>query len=655
MAVEIAGYRELTEIGRGGFAVVYRAEQQGFGRTVAVKVLARLNVDERTRRRFSRECEVMGGLSWHPHIVVVYDNGLTEEGQPFIAMEYMAAGSLADRCRELGRIPEQDVLRWGVQVAGALQTAHDAGVHHRDIKPENVLLDVFGQAKLTDFGIARLAGVQETTAGSAAFTVIHAAPEVLNGQATTDRSDLYSLGSTLFHLLSGTAAFRRETDESVTATLLRVIQAPVPDLRAIGVGDDLASLIEALMAKDPEARPESASEVGEALQAIQAARGWPVSELRLHPDRSRDPVSPPSPAERQFHTGEGAVPSTAPPPPWGSVTGDEAETVIVRVPDGADGAPAATEPRAGAPSGDFSDSGPTTTTDPAVAIPPPEPDTSDEPVADLPAGAQPPEPDTGDHARAVDAEGAGDQPLVGALVDAPDPAEDAAPTPSPTGPRDLDRPATPGSGDGNDHGDGAGSPATRRRLAAIVGVVVVVILVGVGLVVTLGGDGGGGNDDGVAATATTEATSETTSQTTSVTSAAPAGGAGGTATSAVEDDTAAFCNSLALISASDRRSAEAVAGITAWAELQPLVIEGSNQAADLYAQAAELAPNGLVDELELMAAVTSDLAAVAGQSTSAEDFQADGQQVDNFAQAQVAIDTLDAFSRETCGVPLADA
>ncbi len=644
MSVEIAGYSELTEIGRGGFAVVYRAEQQGFGRTVAVKVLARLNVDERTRRRFSRECEVMGGLSWHPNIVVVYDNGLTEEGQPFIAMEYMAAGSLADRCRELGRLPEQDVLRWGVQVAGALQTAHDAGVHHRDIKPENVLLDVFDQAKLTDFGIARLAGAQETTAGSAAFTVIHAAPEVLNGYATTDRSDLYSLGSTLFHLLSGTAAFRRETDESVTATLLRVIQAPVPDLRAIGVGDDLASLIETLMAKDPEARPESASEVGEALQAIQAARGWPVSELRLHPDRSRDPVSPPTPAERQFHTGEGAVPSTAPPPPWGATTGDDADTTIVR----AVGAPAATEPPAGSPNGDFSDSGPTTTTDAPVAIPPPGATARDDPVVDPPAGAQPPappEPNTGDShgadADGADAHGAGDTPTLVALTEAPDSTEDAAPTPSPAAPRDPGLPPTAG-------GDHNGSPASRRRLAAAAGVVVVVILVGVGLVVALGGGDDGGNGDGaVAATATTEATSETT--------AAPAGGPGGTATSTAEDDTAAFCNSLSLISASDRRSAAAVAGVTDWADLQPLVIDGSNAAAGLYAQAAELAPNGLVDELELMATVTSDLAAVAAQSTSAEDFQADGQQVENFAQAQVAVDTLDAFSRETCGVALADS
>ncbi len=287
MAVVIPGYSDLTEIGRGGFAVVYRGHQQGFGRLVAVKVLARLNVDERTRRRFARECEVMGALSWHPNIVVVYDNGLTLDGQPFITMEYLADGSLVDRHRRDGGSGEADIMRWGVQVCGALQTAHDAGVLHRDLKPENVLLDVFGQAKLSDFGIAAITGANETTTGSASFTVVHAAPEIINGLPATERSDLYSLGSTLFQLLTGRAAFRRQTDESVTATLLRVVQAPVPDLRADGVSDGLAALIESMMAKDPDDRPASAVAVGEALRDLEVAAGRAPTEMRLHPDRER--------------------------------------------------------------------------------------------------------------------------------------------------------------------------------------------------------------------------------------------------------------------------------------------------------------------------------------------------------------------------------
>ena len=287
MAVEIPGYSGLVEIGRGGFAVVYRGHQEGFGRLVAVKVLARHDVDERTRRRFARECELMGALSWHPSIVVVYDNGITVEGQPFITMEYLADGSLADRFRRDGGMAEADILRWGVQVCGALQTAHDADVLHRDLKPENVLLDVFGQAKLSDFGIAAITGANETTTGSASFTVVHVAPEIINGLPATERSDVYSLGSTLYQLLTGRAAFRRQTDESVTATLLRVVQAPVPDLRPQGVSDGLAALVESMMAKDPDDRPASAVDVAEALRAVEAAAGRAPTEIRLHPGRGR--------------------------------------------------------------------------------------------------------------------------------------------------------------------------------------------------------------------------------------------------------------------------------------------------------------------------------------------------------------------------------
>ncbi len=287
MAVEIPGYSGLVEIGRGGFAVVYRGHQEGFGRLVAVKVLARHDVDERTRRRFARECELMGALSWHPSIVVVYDNGITVEGQPFITMEYLADGSLADRHRRDGGMAEADILRWGVQVCGALQTAHDADVLHRDLKPENVLLDVFGQAKLSDFGIAAITGANETTTGSASFTVVHVAPEIINGLPATERSDVYSLGSTLYQLLTGRAAFRRQTDESVTATLLRVVQAPVPDLRPEGVSDGLAALVESMMAKDPDDRPASAIDVAEALRAVEAAAGRAPTEIRLHPGRGR--------------------------------------------------------------------------------------------------------------------------------------------------------------------------------------------------------------------------------------------------------------------------------------------------------------------------------------------------------------------------------
>ncbi len=209
----ITGYADLVEIGRGGYAIVYRARQEAMGRTVAVKVLARMDVSGDLLRRFRRECEAMGMLSWHPHIVVVHDAGSTESGSPYLAMEHLPAGSLGDRLRADGALPWTDVLAIGVQLADALEAAHRAGLLHRDVKPENVLLDRFGESKLSDFGIA---AVQEATTATQGITgtIAHTAPEILAGGRASVASDLYSLGSTLHTLLTGRPAFVRAGDES---------------------------------------------------------------------------------------------------------------------------------------------------------------------------------------------------------------------------------------------------------------------------------------------------------------------------------------------------------------------------------------------------------------------------------------------------------
>ena len=179
---EVTGYRDLVEIGRGGFARVYRARQDRFNRAVALKVLDLADPDERTRDRFERECQAMGELSWHPHVVAVYDSGVTESDHLWLAMEYLERGSLADAALANG-----SVLDWGatvtagIEVCGALGAAHAAGTLHRDLKPENVLVGPFGEARLSDFGIAAVDGGRRTTTGVASFTVAHVAPEVLRG------------------------------------------------------------------------------------------------------------------------------------------------------------------------------------------------------------------------------------------------------------------------------------------------------------------------------------------------------------------------------------------------------------------------------------------------------------------------------------------
>src|SRR5690606_3110628 len=159
-------------------------------------------------------------------------------------------------------------LRAGVKLAGAIESAHRAGILHRDVKPGNVLLSQYGEPQLTDFGIARVPGGFRTSSrmitGSPAFT----APEVLKGDEPSVRSDVYGLGATLFALLTGHAAFERRAGEKVVAQFLRITTQPVPDLRDQDIPADLAAAIEHAMAQEPRDRPASAHEFGEMLRVV---------------------------------------------------------------------------------------------------------------------------------------------------------------------------------------------------------------------------------------------------------------------------------------------------------------------------------------------------------------------------------------------------
>ncbi|MBI2169580.1 MAG: serine/threonine protein kinase [Actinobacteria bacterium] len=285
VGVHIPGYEVLEAVGRGGHAVVFQARQIAFDRIVALKVISGVDIDGSTQRRFERECRVAGALSWHPHIVAVHDAGTTDEGAPYIAMEYCEAGSLGDRLARLGGLGWPEVTTAAVQLCGALETAHRAGTLHRDVKPENVLVGLYGEVKLSDFGIAALQrGSTVTAAGVVTTTVAHAAPEVLAGAKSSPASDVYSLGSTVFTLLSGKPAFLEPTDEVLATTIARIATSPVPDLRPAGVPDGLAALIEASMSKDPATRPLSAAALGEGLRSFQAQVGQPVGDMRLRDD-----------------------------------------------------------------------------------------------------------------------------------------------------------------------------------------------------------------------------------------------------------------------------------------------------------------------------------------------------------------------------------
>ncbi|HET7667130.1 MAG TPA: protein kinase [Mycobacterium sp.] len=278
--LEAAGFEEGVEIGRGGFGVVYRCVQPALDRTVAVKVLT-AGLDAENVERFLREQRAMGRLSGHPHIVNVLHVGTTDSGRPFIVMQYHPRGSLDARIREQGPLGWPQALSLGVKIAGALETAHLAGILHRDVKPANILLTDYGQPQLTDFGIARIAGGYETGTGVVTGSPAFTAPEVLGGRAPSAASDVYSLGATLFCAITGHAAFERRRGEQVVAQFLRITSEPTPILRGEDIPAEVSAAIASAMAVDPEDRTSTAAVFGEQLRHAQRLGGLVVDELAL--------------------------------------------------------------------------------------------------------------------------------------------------------------------------------------------------------------------------------------------------------------------------------------------------------------------------------------------------------------------------------------
>lgn len=288
----IPGYCDAYELTRGGFATIYRARQATFEREVAIKLLSGA-VDETSVRRFRRECAAIGALSGHGNIVTVYDAGTTDDGRPYIVMELVHGGSLADQVAQRGVLDIPDVLDLGVRIAGAVESAHRAGILHRDLKPENILLSKLGEPKVADFGLAQFPGTDSSTSQGLTGTILHAAPEVLAGAGPSIASDIYSLASTLFTLLSGPSPFDRVGDVSLVSIVSRIANDPPPDLRPRGVPDELCQVLEQGLAKAPADRQHDMAQVGRQLQAVQVALGHPITRLPIEASEATNvtPVS----------------------------------------------------------------------------------------------------------------------------------------------------------------------------------------------------------------------------------------------------------------------------------------------------------------------------------------------------------------------------
>lgn len=279
-APAIPGYDDFHVIGRGGFATVYQARQPAYDRTVAVKVVELGIDDEAGRRRFHRECAASGRLTGHPNILSVLDAGFLTDGRPYLTMPLCTGGSVAAWMERAGPLPIAEGLRIGVKIAGALQIAHNHGVVHRDVKPANILLNAYGEAMLGDFGIATIA-TRSATKRTQAYTPNHAPPEVLLGELATEASDVYTLGSTLYELLTGAPAFTDTGQEGLALFVDRVLNSAPPPLARPDAPASLSRVLATAMAKRPADRYPSAAAFGQALQDVQRELGLPVTELPI--------------------------------------------------------------------------------------------------------------------------------------------------------------------------------------------------------------------------------------------------------------------------------------------------------------------------------------------------------------------------------------
>ncbi len=247
----IPGLEWQSTLGRGGSGTVYRAFDEAHGRQVAVKVLDRA-LDDPGRRRFDRERRAMGSLGSHPNIVTILTSGVSSHGLPYLVMDQMPNGSLADRLRN-GPLDADQVVDIGRHLADALAAAHRAGIVHCDVKPENVLMSDTGVPMLTDFGIASVAG-DLTMRVTVSATPSFGAPEILNGRDPDRRSDIYSLAATLFACLEGHPPYG-ETSETMLGVLYQIINGPVPTIERADVPPHVVRALEQAMAKDPDDRP----------------------------------------------------------------------------------------------------------------------------------------------------------------------------------------------------------------------------------------------------------------------------------------------------------------------------------------------------------------------------------------------------------------
>jgi serine/threonine-protein kinase len=298
----IAGRYELEElVGTGGMSSVYRAHDKLLERDVALKVLhQQFTADDDYVERFRREARSVAQLS-HQNIVTVIDRG-EQDGRQFIVFEYIDGENLKSLVEREGPLPEREAIRLTLQIARALGFAHEHGLVHRDVKPQNVLLNGSGEAKVTDFGIARSLEVHGglTQTGTVLGTSDYIAPEQARGAKVDAQSDIYSLGAVLYELLAADVPF---PGDNFVAVAMRHINEPPPSIRERrpDVSPRLDAAIRRSMAKDPRDRFGSMDELCRELIAClgaedgaSGAETMVVAPPRKRTRRERRAMRPPA-------------------------------------------------------------------------------------------------------------------------------------------------------------------------------------------------------------------------------------------------------------------------------------------------------------------------------------------------------------------------
>ncbi|MBI2930562.1 MAG: protein kinase [Planctomycetes bacterium] len=287
-----SGFEVIRKLGSGGMGAVYLARQVSMDRQIALKILSpRLAGDPAFIARFQKEARTAAKLN-HPNIITVFDVG-ESEGAHYLIMEYVEGPTARQLLDERGRLDEKQVADIGLQVVKALEAAHRVGVVHRDIKPENIMLTRDGVVKLCDLGLAQESGTAAGLTGElrAVGTPRYMAPEQAKGDPNLDvRTDLYALGATLYHLVTGEVPFDGETREQIMAKHVAEPLRP-PRERCPEISERLSRIVVKLMHKDRADRYQTPGEVAAALQPLVGARPTPAGRLRAVSPARRFPAA----------------------------------------------------------------------------------------------------------------------------------------------------------------------------------------------------------------------------------------------------------------------------------------------------------------------------------------------------------------------------